>query len=114
MLDMKINEIEKKVYITFNGYISTSEAKSFLNKHKQETKGIKKSQYKLVVKPSVFECESEEDVKDICISLYKSGYQKIYMLDPEGYIFKTVPMSSFEKKMLMKVVKFVKSDREIK
>ena len=69
---------------------------------------LKKSQYKLVVTPSQFECENDNDIKSVCMALYKGGYKQIYMVDPNKYIMNTVSLSSFEQKMFTKVVKFVK------
>ena len=48
---------------------ASKEANEFLNKHKQITKGLKKSQYKLVVTPSQFECENDGDIKSVCMGL---------------------------------------------
>ncbi len=114
MLSMKIAEAEKTVYVDVSGYITTKEANEFLNSHKQNTRNLRNSQYKLIVTPSVFQCESDEDIKKMCISLYKSGYKKIYLLDPNDYIMKTISLSSFEKKLFTKAVKTVKTTSEIR
>lgn len=114
MINARIDQNLKTVYVDISGYITKEEANAFLTKHKQITKGLKKSQYKLVVQPSKFECENDKDVKSVCISLYKGGYRQIYMVDPKEYIMNTVSLSSIEKKLFTKVVKFVKSIDDIK
>lgn len=114
MINARIDNATKTVYVDVSGYITTKDANEFLNKHKQMTKGMKKSQYKLVVIPSQFECEDDNDIKSVCIGLYKGGYKKIYMVDPKGYIMNGVSLSSMEQKMFTKVAKFVKSIDDIK
>ena len=114
MINVRIEENLKTVYVDVGGYITNDEANLFLEKHSQITKKLKKSQYKLVVIPSKFECENDNDIKSVCISLYKSGYRKIYMVDPKGYMINTVSLSYIEKKMFTKVVKIVKSLDDIK
>ena len=114
MINARVDQNSKTVYVDVSGYITNEEANSFLAKHKQMTKGLRKSQYKLVVTPSKFECEKDNDIKSVCIALYKGGYRQIYMVDPKGYIMNTVSLSSMEQKMFTKVVKFVKSVDDIK
>lgn len=114
MINATIDQGSKTVYVDVSGYISSKEASEFLNRHKQMTKGIKKSQYKLIVTPNAFQCENDGDIKTVCISLYKGGYRQIYMVDPRGYIMNTVSLSSFEQKMFTKVAKFVNSVDDIK
>ncbi|WP_296645344.1 hypothetical protein [Romboutsia sp. 13368] len=114
MINTRIDQATKTVYVDVSGYITTKEANEFLNKHRQMTKGMKKSQYKLVVTPSQFECENDSDIKSVCIGLYKGGYKQIYMVDPKGYIMNTVALSSMEQKVFTKVAKFVKSINDIK
>ena len=109
MINARVDQNSKTVYVDVSGYITNEEANSFLAKHKQMTKGLRKSQYKLVV-----ECENDNDIKSVCIALYKGGYRQIYMVDPKGYIMNTVSLSSMEQKMFTKVVKFVKSVDDIK
>ena len=114
MINARIDNATKTVYVDVSGYITTKDANEFLNKHKQLTKGMKKSQYKLVVTPSQFECENDNDIKSVCIGLYKGGYKQIYMVDPKGYIMNGVSLSSMEQKMFKKVAKFVKSIDDIR
>ena len=51
MINMNINEDEKRVYIDVSGFISKKEASNFLNTYKQTMKNKKASLYKLVVSP---------------------------------------------------------------
>ena len=102
MINARVDQNSKTVYVDVSGYITNEEANSFL------------AQYKLVVTPSKFECENDNDIKSVCIALYKGGYRQIYMVDPKGYIMNTVSLSSMEQKMFTKVVKFVKSVDDIK
>ena len=78
MINARVDQNSKTVYVDVSGYITNEEANSFLAKHKQMTKGLRKSQYKLVVTPSKFECENDNDIKSVCIALYKGGYRHIY------------------------------------
>ena len=89
MINVRVDQNSKSVYVDVSGYITNEEANSFLSRHKQITKGLKKSQYKLVVTPSKFECKNDNDIKSVCIALYRSGYRQIYMVDPKGYIMNT-------------------------
>ena len=114
MINARVDQSSKTVYVDVSGYITNEEANLFLEKHRQITKGLRKSQYKLVVIPSKFECENDNDIKSVCIALYRGGYRKIYMIDPKGYIMNTVSLTSIEQKMFTKVVKFIKSLDDIK
>lgn len=114
MINARVDQILKTVYVDVSGYITNEEVNLFLEKHRQITKGLRKSQYKLVVIPSKFECENDNDIKSVCIALYRGGYRKIYMIDPKGYIMNTVSLTSIEQKMFTKVVKFIKSLDDIK
>ena len=104
MINVRVDQSLKTVYVDVSGYITKEEANSFL----------KNSQYKLVVIPSKFECENDKDIKSVCMALYKGGYRQIYMVDPKRYIMNTVSLSSLEQKMFTKIVKFVKTLDEIK
>ena len=68
MINMNINEDEKRVYIKVGGFISKKEATNFLNTYKQTLKSKKVSLYKLVVSPSFFECEDENDIRTVCMT----------------------------------------------
>ena len=114
MINARVDQSSKTVYVDVSGYITNEEVNLFLEKHRQITKGLRKSQYKLVVIPSKFECENDNDIKSVCIALYRGGYRKIYMIDPKGYIMNTVSLTSIEQKMFTKVVKFIKSLDDIK
>lgn len=114
MLNVRISEVEKIVYIEVKGYISSNEAKRFLNNYKQNTRSIKSNQYRLVVTPSVFECENNEDLRSVCMSFFKSGYKKIYLVDPNNYIMGIMNLGKIEQKMFNKSVKVISSIKEIK
>lgn len=53
-------------------------------------------------------------MKKVCISLYKSGYKKIYIIDKTGQMIDNINLSSFERKMFLKFVNIVKSKDDIK
>lgn len=114
MINININEEEKRVYIDVSGFISKKEASSFLNTYKQTMKSKKASLYKLVVSPSFFECEDEEDIRTVCMSFLKSGFKKIYLIDEENYIMNNLSLKPIEKKLFFKSVKVVNSKRAIK
>lgn len=114
MINVRVDQELKTVYVDVNGYITNEEVNSFLVKHKQMTKGLRKSQYKLVVTPSKFECENDKDIKSVCMALYKDGYRKIYMVDPKKYIMNSISLSYIEQKMFTKIVNFVRSLDDIK
>lgn len=114
MINMNINEEEKKVYIDVSGFISKREANDFLNTYKQTIKNKKSSLYKLVVSPSFFECEDEDDIKTICMAFLKTGYKKIYLVDEENYIMNNLSLKPIEKKLFLKSVKVVNTKGAIK
>ena len=113
MIKMNINEEEKRVYIDVSGFISKKEANNFLNSYNQTMKNKKNSLYKLVVTPSFFECEDEEDIRTVCISFLKSGFKKIYLVDEDNYIMNNLSLKPIEKKLFFKSVKVVNSQRAI-
>lgn len=114
MIKARVVEEEKKVYVDVNGFITNKDARNFLNEYKQMTRGLKSSQYKLVVTPGVFECENNDDIRHVCMSFFKTGYKKIYLVDPQNYIMNNMKLQSMEKKMFNKAVKVVGSASEIK
>lgn len=114
MINININEEEKRVYIDVSGFISKKEASSFLNTYKQTMKSKKASLYKLVVSPSFFECEDEEDIKRICMTFYKSGFKKMYLVDKDNYIMSNLTLKPMEKKLFQKAVKVVRSIEDTK
>ena len=114
MINMNINEDEKRVYIDVSGFISKKEASNFLNTYKQTMKNKKISLYKLVVSPSFFECEDEEDIRTVCMSFLKSGYKKIYLVDEDNYIMSNLSLKPIEKKLFLKSVKVVNTKGAIK
>ena len=80
MINARVDQNSKTVYVDVSGYITNEEANSFLAKHKQMTKGLRKSQYKLVVTPSKFECENDNDIKSVCHSMSSSLVSAIVSL----------------------------------
>lgn len=109
MINTRVVEEEKKVYINVSGYITSRDAREFLNNYKQITRGIKSSQYKLVVTPSMFECENSDDIRTVCMALLKTGYKKMYLVDPNDYIMSTMSLGAMEKKLFFKSVNVVKN-----
>ena len=114
MINMNINEEEKRVYINVGGFISKKEASNFLNTYKQTMKSKKSSLYKLIVSPSLFECEDENDIRTVCMTFLKTGYKKIYIVDEENYIMNNLSLNPIEKKLFLKSVKIVDTIRAIK
>lgn len=111
---MNINEDEKRVYVDVSGFVSKREASDFLNTYKQTMKNKKLSLYKLVVAPSYFECEDEQDIKTVCMTFFKTGYKKIYLVDEDNYIMSTLSLKPIEKKLFLKSVKVVNTKGAIK
>lgn len=114
MINGRISEEEKIVYIKVSGYITSNEAKKFLNDYKQMTRGIRISQYRLVITPSIFECENNEDLRTVCMSFFKNGYKKMYLVDPNNYIRGIMNLGKLEQKLFNKSVKVIKSVKEIR
>lgn len=114
MIDFNILQDKKEVLVNLFGNISKDEAINFLQKHKDSTKNIKNSNYKLIVNVNEFEYENNDVMKKVCISLYKSGYKKIYIIDKTGQMIDNINLSSFERKMFLKFVNIVKSKDDIK
>ncbi|MEG1312173.1 MAG: hypothetical protein RR942_18530 [Romboutsia sp.] len=114
MISTKIAEAEKIVYVDVSGYISSKEANEFINSHKQSTINIKNSQYKLVVTPSIFECEKNSDIRNVCMSFLKSGYKKMYLVDPKNNIMDNLSLGYIEKKLFMKSVTIISNMNDIK
>lgn len=114
MISAKIVEDEKKVIVDVSGYISSKDAKVFLNQYKQVTKGIRTSMYRLVVNTSIFECENDNDIKTVCMAFYKSNYRNMYLVDPNNYIMGTMSLGALEKKMFMKAVKVVSNIGDVR
>lgn len=114
MISARVDENEKRVYIDVSGYINSRDAREFINKYKQIIKGIKLSQYNLVVTPSIFECENKEDIRTVCMTFFKTGYKKIYLVDPNDYIMSIMSLGAIEKKLFTKSVKIVKTTNAVK
>ena len=114
MISSRISESEKIVYVDVSGYITSKEASDFIKSYKQMTKGMKVSQYRLVVTPSVFECENNEDIRNVCMSFFKSGYKKMYLVDPKNYIMGNLTLGTMEKKLFTKSVKIIGSINDLK
>ncbi|HSQ87282.1 hypothetical protein [Romboutsia sp.] len=114
MINVRISEGEKIVYVEVSGYITSNEAKKFLNEYKQMTRQIRSAQYRLVVTPSIFECENNEDLRMICMSFFKNGYKKMYLVDPNNYIMGIMNLGKLEQKLFNKSVKVIRSVKEIR
>lgn len=114
MIGFNILNDKKEVLVNLSGNISKDDALSFLENHKNMTKNIKNSNYKLIVNVSEFKYENNDIMKKVCISLYKSGYRKIYIIDKTGQIIDNINLSSIERKMFLKFVNIVKSKDDIK
>ena len=113
MIYSQVMQDQSKVYIKVDGYVSNSDIKGFIRDFKNQIKGIKTNKFNLVIEPNTFECENESDIKNVCIMFYKTGYRKIYLVDPNNYIMSNIKLSGLEKKMFLSVVKIVKSPGEI-
>ena len=114
MIDINISSSDNLVYIDVSGHISHNEALEFLKKYKQLIKTFKPNKYSLVVTPSTFECENNNDIKTVCMSFFKTGYKKIYLIDPRDYIMSNLSLGNIEKKLFLRTIKIVNSINEIK
>lgn len=114
MIKLNINEEEKRVYINVDGYIAKNDTKKFLSTYNQSMKSRKSSLYKLVILPSFFECEDNEDIRTVCMSFLKTGFRKIYLVDEDEYIMRNLSLNSIEKKIFFKSVKVVNTMEAIK
>ncbi|MGL5692530.1 MAG: hypothetical protein ACRCXA_00510 [Peptostreptococcaceae bacterium] len=107
MIICRVADIEKRVYVDVSGYITKKDAKEFLANYKSTIKGIKLNQYNLVVTPSIFQCEDDDDIRSTCMMFFKSGYKKIYLVDENDTLIKTLSLKPMEKKLFLKAVKVV-------
>lgn len=114
MINVNISNGDNSVYVDVSGYISHDEAIKFLQKYKQLTRNFRASQYKLVVIPSIFECENNEDIRTVCMSFLKTGYKKMYIVDPRNHIMSNLSLGPIEKRLFIKSVKIVSNKNEIK
>lgn len=114
MIISRVSEGEKRVYVDVSGYITKKDAKEFLNKYKNMSKGMKFSQYNLVVKPGVFKCEDNSDIRTTCMTFLKSGYRKIYIIDEDNEFTRTLNLKPMEKKLFFKSVKVIPDESLIK
>ncbi len=114
MINANISNNDSTVYVDVSGYVSHNEAMNFIQNYKQMTRNLKSNQYKLVVTPSIFECENNEDIRTVCMSFLKSGYKKMYLVDPRNYIMNNLSLGTMEKKIFNKSVKVVNSISDIR
>lgn len=114
MIKLNISEEEKRVYINVDGYIAKNDTKKFLSTYNQAMKSRKLSLYKLVILPSFFECEDNEDIRTVCMSFLKTGFRKIYLVDEDEYVMRNLSLNSIEKKIFFKSVKVVNTMEAIK
>lgn len=113
MINAKIVEDKNIVYVSVGGHLTGVDAKEFLNNYKRMTKSIKPSQYRLVVEPSDFQCENNKDIRTVCMAFLKTGYNKMYLVDPKNNIMNSLSLGAIEKKLFLKSVKFIKSIKEV-
>ncbi|RDY24995.1 hypothetical protein CHF27_001990 [Romboutsia maritimum] len=109
MIRANIEESEKRVYIDVSGYISSRDANKFLSDYKNMIRNIKSSQYRLVVSPSSFECENNNDIRTVCMAFLKTGYKKMYLVDPKKELINSMSLGTIEKKLFLKSVKIIQS-----
>jgi hypothetical protein len=114
MINVNISDAQKIVYVEVSGYITSNDAQNFLNNYKKMMRNIKPSQYKLVVTPSVFECEDNEDIRSICMYFFKNSYKKMYLVDPGNYIMQNMNLGKIEQKFFNKSVKVIASVNDIR
>lgn len=114
MIYTQILDEENKVYIKVDGYLQGNDIKTFVNDYKDKIKGIKTSRYNLVIDVNPFDADNFSDIKNVCMMFYKTGYKKIYLIDPKNYIMSNIKLNSIEKKMFLKAVKIVSSSLNIK
>ncbi len=114
MININMSDAQKIVYVEVSGYITSNDAKNFLNNYKKITKNIKTSQYKLVVTPYEFECEDNEDIRSICMYFFKNGYKKMYLVDPDNYIMANMNLGKIEQKFFNKSVKVIATVNDVR
>ncbi|MGL5752719.1 MAG: hypothetical protein ACRCXT_19430 [Paraclostridium sp.] len=114
MISVQVVENQSKVYIKVEGYVSSNDVKVFTSDYKSKIKGIKTNRYHLVIEPNSFDCENDKDIKNACMMFYKTGYKKIYLIDPQNYIMSNIKLGPLEKKMFLSAVKILKSQNEIR
>ena len=113
MVNFYIEESEKRIYVGVSDYIYTKDVKEFMTKYKRAMRTIRPAQYKLIIEPRTFECENENDIKQTFVTFIKTGFYKIYLVDPNGEFNKNVKLGSFERKIFFNSVKIVRSINEI-
>lgn len=105
---------ENSVYIKVNGYLSSNDIKNFINEYKQKIRGIKTTKCNLIIEVDPFQYDKVSEVKNMCIMFYKTGYKKIYLIDPNNYIMSNIKLNSLEKKMFLNAIKIIDSKFDIK
>lgn len=114
MIYTQILDDENKVYIKVDGYLQSKEIKTFVSDYKDKIKGIKTARYNLIIDVNPFDADSFSDIKNVCMMFYKTGYKKIYLIDPKNYIMSNVKLNPIEKKMFLKIVKIVSSSLDMR
>lgn len=113
MVKFYIEESTKRIYVSVSDYIYTKDVKEFIMSYKRTMKNIRPAQYKLVVEPRTFECENENDIKQTFVTFIKTGFKKIYLVDPHGEFKKNIKLGSFERKIFFNSVTIIRSIDEI-
>ena len=114
MIYTQVADQDSKVYIKVSGNLNSNDIKAFKNDYKNKIKGIKTSRYSLIIDVNPFNADNFSDIKNVCMMFYKTGYKKIYIIDPNNYIMSNIKLNPIEKKIFLKVVKIVNSSSYIK
>lgn len=114
MIYSEVINSENSVYIKVNGYLSSNDIKTFVNEYKQKISGIKTGRHNLIIEVDSFQCDKISEIKNVCMMFYKTGYKKIYLIDPDNYIMSNIKLNSLEKKLFLNAIKIVNSKFDIK
>ena len=113
LIKFYIEESEKRIYVSVSDYIYTRDLKEFINNYKRTMKTIRPAQYRLIIEPRYFECENENDIKQVFVTFIKTGFKKIYLVDPYGEFNKNIKLGSMERKIFFNSVKIIRNVNEI-
>jgi len=113
LIKFYIEESEKRIYVSVSDHIYTKDVKEFINNYKRNMRTIRPSKYKLIVEPKIFECENDNDIKQAFVMFIKTGFRKIYLVDPNGEFNKNIKLGTIERKIFFNSVRIVRSLNEI-